>query len=198
MIIGVTGGIGCGKTTVSSILASKLNAPVLDADKISREAMNSEEILTKMCHFFSNDIFDNNGNIDRKKVALIAFSNADKLKKLNSIIHPYVMKQIRAQINKLENDNPFIILDVPIPIADFKMLCDYIITVWSDLEFRIERIAARSKMTDEEIIARIKKQMPQKDYEALANTVIYNNDSVEILENKIDKLISSTEKFKKL
>ena len=133
MIIGVTGGIGCGKTTVSFILASKLNAPVLDADKISREAMNSEEILTKMCHFFSNDIFDNNGNIDRKKVALIAFSDADKLKKLNSIIHPYVMKQIRAQINKLENDNPFIILDVPIPIADFKMLCDYIITVWSDL-----------------------------------------------------------------
>lgn len=198
MIIGVTGGIGCGKTTVSSILATKLNAPVLDADKISREAMNSDEILTKMCNFFSEDIFDLNGKIDRKKVALIAFSDADKLKKLNSIIHPYVMKQIKAQISSLENENPFIILDVPIPIADFKVLCNYIITVWSDLEFRIERISARSKMTNEEIIARIKKQMPQKDYEALANTVIYNNDSIETLDNKISKLISSTEMFKKL
>jgi len=199
MIIGVTGGIGCGKSTLSSILAAQLNAPILDADKISREAMNSQEILTRMCNFFSNDIFDSTGNIDRKKVAQMAFSDENKLRKLNSIIHPFVMKQIRAQIETLKEDNPYIILDVPIPVDDFKMTCDYIITVWSDLDLRIKRIAARSSMTDEEILARIKKQMPQDEYEALADTVIYNNDSIEILEQKakklIDVLISSGEKF---
>jgi len=198
MIIGVTGGIGCGKSTLSSILSKKLNAPILDADKISREAMNSKEILTKMCTFFSNDIFDKNGNIDRKQVALMAFSDENKLKKLNDIIHPFVMNQIKEQIKVLENDNPYIILDVPIPVNDFKILCDYIITVWSDLDLRIKRIASRSNMTNEEILARIKKQMSQKEYETLANTVIYNNDSIEILEDKILKLIVSTENFKNI
>jgi len=189
MIIGVTGGMGCGKSTFSSILSKKLNAPVLDADKISREAMNSTEIVTKICTFFSNDILDSNGNIDRKKVALLAFTDQNKLKKLNDIIHPYVMKKIREQINKLKADNKYIILDVPLPIPDFKMICDYIITVWADLDIRIKRIAARSNMTNDEILARIKKQMPQKDYETLANIVVYNNDSIESLEEKANKLV---------
>lgn len=191
MIIGVTGGIGCGKTTFSNILASQLNAPILDADKISRDAMKSKKIVTEICTFFSNDILDKNGNIDRKKVASIAFSDQTKLKKLNSIIHPFVMDQIREQCSTLEKENPYIILDVPIPINDFKMLCDYIITVWSDLELRIKRIESRSNMTNDEILARIQKQMPQKEYEALANTVVYNNDSIEILEAKALNLIKS-------
>jgi len=189
MIIGVTGGIGCGKTTFCSILSAKLNAPILDADKISREAMNSDEILTRMCNFFSSDIFDNTGNIDRKKVAQIAFSDETKLKKLNSIIHPYVMKQIRDQITILSDTHQHVILDVPIPITDFKLLCDYIITVWADLDIRIKRISSRSNMTDDEILDRIKKQMSQEEYESLANTVVYNNNSVEVLEEKVCELI---------
>lgn len=191
MIIGVTGGMGCGKTTFSNILASKLNAPILDADKISREAMSSKEIVTKICTFFSDDIIDKTGKVDRKKVALMAFTDQNKLKKLNDIIHPFVMKQIRDQIKELEENNPYIILDVPLPIKDFRLLCDYIITVWSDLDIRIKRIASRSDMTDDEILARIKKQMSQKEYETLANTVIYNNDSIEILEKKALNLIES-------
>lgn len=189
MIIGVTGGIGCGKTTFCSILSAKLNAPILDADKISREAMNSDEILTRMCNFFSSDIFDNTGNIDRKKVAQIAFSDETKLKKLNSIIHPYVMKQIRDQITILSDTHQHVILDVPIPITDFKLLCDYIITVWADLDIRIKRISSRSNMTDDEILNRIKKQMSQEEYESLANTVVYNNNSVDVLEEKVCELI---------
>ena len=191
MIIGVTGGIGCGKTTFSNILAKKLNAPILDADKISRESMNSTEILTKICTFFSNDIFDKNGKIDRKKVALIAFSDENKLKNLNDIIHPFVMSQIKEQCESLKNDNEYIILDVPIPVKDFKILCDYIVTVWSDLDLRISRISNRSDMTNEEILARIKKQMPQEEYEALADTVIYNNSSIEFLEDKATNLIKT-------
>ncbi|MBQ7668697.1 MAG: dephospho-CoA kinase [Clostridia bacterium] len=190
MVIGVTGGIGCGKSTVSAIISKKLNAPILDADKIAKDAMHSKEIVTKLCNFFSKDIFDGSGNIDRKKVANIAFSDQSKLKKLNGIIHPYVMKEIAEQINKLAFNNDFIILDVPLPNDDFKKLCDYIITVWSDLDNRITRIKTRSNFSEDEIIARIKKQMPQEDYEALANCVIYNNGSIEELNSKIDTTIS--------
>ncbi len=191
MVIGVTGGIGCGKSTFSSILSQKLSAPILDADKIAREAMNSKEIVTKLCTFFSKDIFDEAGNIDRKKVAKIAFTDQARLKKLNSIIHPYVMKEIEEQINKLLFQNDFIIVDVPLPNDDFKRLCDTIITVWADLNLRIKRISDRSNLSYEEIIKRIKKQMPQEDYEALANYVIYNNSSIDELDKKADEILVS-------
>ena len=185
MVIGVTGGIGCGKSTVSMILSNKLNAPILDADKISHEAFSSNEILLEMCKFLGNDILDENGNIDRQKVANIVFLDKEKLSKLNSISHPYVMKKIESRINSLSKRYPYIIMDVPLPNADFIKLSDFVITVWSDLEIRIDRLQKRSNFSRDAIISRIQKQMSQEEYEALANKIIYNNGSLEELENNI-------------
>jgi dephospho-CoA kinase len=185
MVIGVTGGIGCGKSTVAQILSNKLNAPILDADKISREAFSSKEILLEMCNFLGNDILDQNGNIDRQKVSNIVFLDKEKLGKLNSIIHPYVMKKIESRINLLSKRYPYIIMDVPLPNADFIKLSDFVITVWSDLEIRIDRLQKRSNFSRDAIISRIQKQMSQEEYEALANKIIYNNGSLEELENNI-------------
>ena len=185
MVIGITGGIGCGKSTFSKMLSEALNAPILDADKISHEAFSSNEILIEMCNFLGNDILDKNGNIDKTKVANIVFLDKDKLKKLNSIIHPYVMKKIRERINSLSKKYSYIIIDVPLPNDDFIKLSDHIITIWSDLETRIERLQKRSGFTREAMMARINKQMSQEEYEALANTVIYNNGNIEELESKL-------------
>lgn len=188
MVIGVTGGIGCGKSTVAQILSNKLNAPILDADKISHEAFSSNEILLEMCNFLGNDILDENGNIDRQKVSNIVFLDKEKLSKLNSIIHPYVMKKIESRINLLSKRYPYVIMDVPLPNKDFIRLSNYIITVWSDLEIRINRLQKRSNFTRDAIMARIKKQMSQEEYEALANFVVYNNGNIEELIKEIDKV----------
>ena len=188
MVIGITGGIGCGKSTFSKMLSEALNAPILDADKISHEAFSSNEILIEMCNFLGDDILDSNGNIDKAKVANIVFLDKDKLKKLNSIIHPYVMKKIRERINSLSKKYSYIIIDVPLPNDDFIRLSDHIINIWADLETRIERLQKRSGFTREAIMARISKQMTQSEYEALANTVIYNNGNIEDLESKLKEV----------
>ena len=188
MVIGITGGIGCGKSTFSKMLSEALNAPILDADKISHEAFSSPEILIEMCNFLGNDILDEKGNIDKNKVANIVFLDKNKLKKLNSIIHPYVMNKIRNRIKSLSRNYPYIIIDVPLPNDDFIKLSDHIITIWADLETRIERLEKRSGFTREAIMARIEKQMTQLEYEALANTVIYNNDDIEELKNKLKEV----------
>ena len=190
MVIGVTGGIGCGKSTVSMILSNKLKAPILDADKISHEAFSSKEILLEMCNFLGNDILDGNDNIDRKKVSNIVFLDKEKLSKLNTIIHPYVMKKIESRINLLSKRYPYVIMDVPLPNKDFIRLSDFVITVWSDLETRIDRLQKRSNFSRDAIMARIQKQMTQEEYEALANDVVYNNGSIEELIEKIDELIT--------
>lgn len=188
MVIGITGGMGCGKSTVSCILSQKLQAPILDADKISHEAFSSKEILIQMCNFLGNDILDNNGKIDKTKVANIVFLDVEKLKKLNSLIHPYVMNKIREQINILSKKHKYIILDVPLPNNDFIELSDFIITVWADLEIRIERLIKRSNFSRDAIMSRIKKQISQKEYETLADTVIYNNGPIENLESHINEI----------
>lgn len=189
MVIGVTGGMGCGKSTVSNILSQMLNAPILDADKISHEAFSSGEILTKMCEFLGNDILDSNGNIDKTKVANIVFLDIAKLKKLNLLIHPFVMNTIRNRINELSNNYKYIIIDVPLPNDDFINLSDFVITVWADLEIRIDRLIKRSGFSRDAILARIKKQMPQEEYESLANKVIYNNGDLEELMNNLDEVL---------
>ncbi|MBE5813375.1 MAG: dephospho-CoA kinase [Clostridiales bacterium] len=188
MVIGITGGIGCGKSTFSKMLSETLNAPILDADKISHEAFSSNEILIEMCNFLGDDILDENGNIDKTKVANIVFLDVDKLKKLNSIIHPYVMKKINDKIKSLSKEYPYIIIDVPLPNDDFVRLSDFIITIWANLDIRIERLKKRSNFTEEAIMTRIKKQMSQDEYEALANTIIYNNGSIEDLQNSIKEI----------
>lgn len=185
MVIGVTGGIGCGKSTFSKLLSKVLNAPIIDADKISHEAFSSNEILIEMCNFLGDDILDENGYIDKTKVANIVFLDTNKLKQLNSIIHPYVMRKISGRVKALSKEYAYIIIDVPLPNDDFIKLSDFIITVWADLDIRIDRLKKRSNFTEDAIIARIKKQMPQEEYEALANKIIYNNGSIEDLENSI-------------
>lgn len=198
MVIGITGGMGCGKSTFSQLLSSALSAPIIDADKISHEAFSSKEILLEMCNFLGDDILDKNGNIDKTKVANIVFLDVQKLKQLNSIIHPYVMNKIRNRIKLLSKDYSFIIIDVPLPNDDFINLSDFIITIWSDLDIRIDRLKKRSNFSEESIMARIKKQMSQKEYESLADTVIYNNGNIKDLEKHIKEIKLKLINYKKL
>lgn len=187
-VIGITGGIGSGKTTVALLLSKKLNAPILDADKISKEAMKSPEIISKIKSFFGNAIFDNSTLINRNKLADIVFSNEEKLLQLNKIMHPFIMNEIRKKVLELREINEYVLLDVPLPNEDFINLSDSIIVVIANEETRIKRITKRSGMSEIDAKKRINKQMPTENYIKLADIIIKNNGPKENLEKFIDNL----------
>ena len=190
-VIGITGGIGSGKSTVSKMLSNKLNAPILDADIISKQAMQSPEIINKIKAFFGETIFTNKAILDRKKLADIVFSNEQKLLELNKIIHPYVMNKIKEEIDCLACENEYIIIDVPIPNEDFINFSDKIIVVIANEENRIKRVMLRSNLTEDDVKKRIAKQMDTENYIKLADIIIKNNEGLEELDSKIDKIINS-------
>jgi len=187
-VIGITGGIGSGKSTVSRILSEKLNAPILDADKISRQAMNSPEIISKIKQFFGEVIFDNPNLVNREKLSNIVFSNEEKLLELNKIIHPYVMAEIAKKVEELKEYNEYVLLDVPLPNQDFINLSNKIIVVIANEENRIKRVMKRSNLSEESVKKRISKQMKTDNYIKLADFIIKNNGSIEELEEKIKKV----------
>ncbi len=187
-IIGITGGIGSGKTTVTALLSEKLNAPILDADKISKQAMNSPEIILKIRKFFGEAIFDNPALINRSKLADIVFSNEAKLLELNKIIHPFVMEEIKKKVDELKKEHQYILLDVPLPNEDFINLSDRIIVVIANDENRIKRVMKRSGLSESDVKKRMKKQMPIKNYIKLADVIIKNNGSKDELINFIKQL----------
>lgn len=187
-VIGITGGIGCGKSTVTSLLSQKLNAPILDADKISKQAMSSPEIINMIRKFFGEVIFDNHELINREMLSNIVFSNEEKLLQLNQIIHPYVMNEIAKKVEELKKENEYILLDVPLPNNDFINLSDKIIVVVATDENRIKRVMKRSGLTEENVKKRIAKQMSTENYIKLADVIIKNNGTKEDLINFINNL----------
>lgn len=187
-VIGITGGIGCGKSTVTVLLSKKLKAPILDADKISKQAMNSPEIINLIKNFFGQVIFDNNNLINREKLANIVFSNEKKLLQLNQIIHPYVMNELAKKVEELKKENEYILLDVPLPNNDFINLSDKIIVVVASDENRIKRVMKRSGLSEEDVKKRISKQMSTENYVKLADVIIKNNGTKEELNEFINKL----------
>lgn len=199
-IIGVTGGIGSGKSTVSRILED-LGAVVIDADKIAREVMApGEDAYNEIVKFFGNEYIGQNGQIDRKKLAAMVFGNPEKLELLNNITHKHIIKRILEIIEAKarEGYNGVIVIDAPIPVEHgFLDTVDEVWVVDADRDVRIKRIMERSNMSYEEAVSRINSQIPRSDYLSIANEIIENNGSVEELEQKVVKLYFSKNENRK-
>jgi len=187
-VIGITGGIGCGKSTVAKILSKKLNAPILDADKISKECMKSPIILNKIRTFFGPAIFDSPEIINSERLAKIVFSSEEKLLELNKIVHPYVMEQIKQKVLHLAETTDYILLDVPLPNEEFINLSDKIIVVTAYDEIRIKRVMLRSNLSRESVEKRISKQLSHEKYRKLGDIIIENNETEEDLILKLNNL----------
>ena len=178
-IVGLTGGIGSGKTTIANHFKS-LGVPVYIADNEAKKILNSLEIINKLKLVFGNQIVDDK-ILDKDKLAQIVFSNPEKLEQLNQIIHPEVKKHFLKWLNKHQNE-PFIIKEAAILFESGSYHeCDFIITVVAPLESRIERILKRDSTTRENVLNRIKNQWNDEDKIKKSDFVIHNEDVNEAL-----------------
>jgi dephospho-CoA kinase len=192
LIVGLTGGIGAGKSTVANMFA-QLGALVVDADQLARQAIEPGSIgFDQVVATFSEKILTD-GDIDRQKLGTIVFKDLAKRKALESIIHPKVQELFAAKVNALNPDD-ILIYEIPLLVeTGAKDKFDYIITVESDIENRLDRLFERG-LSEEEAERRIRAQASQEQREAAADCVIVNDSDraelfarvVEIWENKLN------------
>jgi dephospho-CoA kinase len=189
-IIGVTGCIGSGKSTVSKILKD-LNAVVIDYDVVGRAVTaRGGKAYVELVTYFGDEIIDANDDLDRKKLADIVFNDRVKLEALNTITHKHITNKVVESIKNLEAEGEvdIVVLDCPLPVKKgFLDLAEEIWVVSADLETRIKRIMERSNLTREEAHARINSQKTDEEYRKIADVVIENNGTVEELEKKVVK-----------
>ena len=189
-VIGLIGGIGSGKSSVSEILSS-LGVDVIDADKVGHEVyIPDSEGWRKVISVFGQGIVDQQNEIDRKKLGAIVFGDPKEMDKLNKLMHPIMYKLIQEKINKLaDNGVEVVILEAAILIeANWQPLTDEIWLAKSDQEIVIERVQLRNKFTREEIIKRIQSQMSNEEREKHADIVISNDGTLEELKETVRSL----------
>lgn|SRR5574343_175585 len=174
-IIGLTGGIGSGKSTVASYIASK-GIPVYIADEEAKKLMDSKQISTKIQAIFSENVLTLEGKLDRKKIAAIVFNSPEKLSKLNAIVHPEVKKHF-ANWLKLHKNAPFIIKEVAILFETAGNLsCDKVILVTAPEEIRIQRAMKRDNVDRDSVLRRIQNQLPEEEKISKSDFVVHNID----------------------
>ncbi len=188
MLIGLTGKIGSGKSSAASILES-FGAIIIDADKIGHQVVdNSKALQMKLQKEFGKDIISKTGKVNRKKIAQRAFANDTGKKKLNSIVHPYLLKEIKSQIHKYIKNNNIIVIDAALLLDwNYDKKVDYVLVIHTSLENRIRRLKSRG-ITRIDAISRDKAQLPYKEYQRRADKVILNNSTPTNLKNKLSKL----------
>lgn len=192
MIIGITGSIACGKSTVSNYLKSK-GYIVIDADKIGHEALDDDYVKEKLILAFGNEILEDN-KISRQKLGELVFGNSSNLNVLNSIIHPEIRKKILEKIDK-NNDKEFIFIDVALLFeAKFDDLVDKIIVVYVDKNTQLTRLMKRNSISKKEALSRIVSQMSPIEKAKLGDYTVNNNLDVINTYEQVDKVLSELKK----
>lgn len=189
-ILGITGGIGSGKSTVSGILRDK-GLLVLDADEISRNVTEpGGKAIPAIAEKFGSRAVNASGVMNRKAVSSIVFSDKKKLDELSSIIHQYVFEEMEDRVQKeREKGTKCVVLDVPIPVKKFTDMCNQIWVVTCDEEVRLARLAKRG-LDKEEAKRRIDMQMTDDEYCALGDFSIDNSWDMDSLNDKVQTLIN--------
>ena len=192
MILGITGSIGSGKTTITKMF-SKYYYNRIDADEIGHELLKSNEIKNKIIKEFGKEILGKKGSIDRKKLGNIVFNDKNKLKKLNSIMHPMIINEIKNQIKKIQEkcgNDAKIIVDAPLLLeTSLKDYVDMIVVVKSDKNKIIKRLNKR--FPREKIERILNAQMPLERKLRHADIVIDNRGDLKNLEKQIKKILAN-------
>jgi dephospho-CoA kinase len=188
-IIGLTGNIGSGKSTVAEMLAAK-GAVVIDADKLAREATQDKQVLESIAHQLSPALIQN-GQLNRQKTAELIFNNPEARQTLNKIIHPWVRQKSSERISELINQSEppmMIVQDIPLLFeSGLEKNFDAVVVVYAPLEQRIARVKSRSNLSESEIVARDEAQMSLEEKAKRADVVIDNSRDLEYLQRQMDQ-----------
>ena len=191
-VIGITGGIGSGKSTVSDII-KKNNFPVIDCDEISRELTQKDNtVLDEIRRCFGASVFDDNGNLLRQELANIVFSDSSKKKILEDIVVTRIFEIVRDDLSKHRSlGTKLVFIDAPLLIeTGLNRLCDVCVLVTADIETRINRVEKRDGINRDRVLERISNQMPESEKKAVADELIDNSGSIEYLNNSVERLIN--------
>ena len=193
--VGLTGGLGTGKSTASRFF-KKLGAFILDADNSAKKLIDSSNKIKKeLIKEFGTDIIDSHSNINKKKLARVAFQDKEHQQRLNYVVHPHIHSAIDRSFNETRDQNNhklFIVDAALIYESGYNTHLDYVIVVTAQLKHRMERALNRNTLTRDEILKRIDFQWSEKDKISIADFVIHNDGSESELNNQIIGL------FKKL
>lgn len=192
-VVGVTGGIGSGKSTVSKIMEEK-GAYVFDADSVAKHLLSTNEQLRQdLIDEFQDDIIDDEGKIVNEKLARTGFSNKLNQEALNGIVHPYVLEAHEKAVDEIrqKESTDFYILDAPLLFeSGFDQRTDYTLLVYAHMKIRLNRSLKRGNLSRNEILRRMDLQMPEEEKLELADFVIENNGTENELREATLKVFS--------
>lgn len=191
LVLGLTGNIGCGKSSVSTIFMEN-NIKVVDADIVARQIFDDKNLLNEVFSTFGKSIKNQDGSLNRRALGNIVFNDDEKLILLNNLTHPKIKQKILSKVEEYKNQGEkIVVIDAALLIED-----DYIpyiqklILITCRKEIQINRIIARDNCTKEEAISRINSQMSQEEKVKFADYIIDNSNSFEELQKKVLELIS--------
>ncbi|MBU3829284.1 MAG: dephospho-CoA kinase [Candidatus Limosilactobacillus merdavium] len=196
-IIGLTGGIASGKSTVSNLLRLA-GYPIVDADQIVHQLQSAQSKgLAKLATAFGNQILNPDQTLNRQKLGSIVFGDQEKLTKLNEIMQPLIREEIWRQVDNYKKQQlPYVILDIPLLFeANYASDCDQVIVVYVDRSTEIQRLMQRNGYSREEAEQRIDAQMPLEEKKGLADIVINNNGDEDHLKQQVAKLIDNMQDY---
>jgi dephospho-CoA kinase len=192
LVIGLTGGIASGKSTVANMLIDK-GITVIDADIIAKQAVEKGmPAYRQIIDEFGEDILLENGDIDRRKLGALVFTNEQKRLALNSIVHPAVREEmLKRRDESIANQETFVVLDIPLLFeSKLESLVDKIIVVSVTKELQLERLIKRNQLTEEEALSRIRSQMPLEEKVSRADNVIDNSGTLEETKQQLEEILS--------
>lgn len=195
IIIGLTGGIASGKSTVSNILIEK-GYELIDADKIARKVVEvGSPAYYKIVEEFGDGILLADKTIDRKALGKIIFSDKKARTKLNNISHPFIFKSIKGELMEKAKDKNIIFLDIPLLFEQYDLWKEYdiqfdeIVLVYLNEDSQVERLKKRDNISREEALSKIKSQLSMDEKLKKSSKTIDNSGNIEQLNEQIDKLL---------
>ena len=197
VVIGLTGGIGTGKSTVSQILKEK-KFPVIDLDIISHEVIKFPKVVEKIVGNFGKEVleYNNTGNwiVSREKLGRVIFGNREKRLILNSVMHPEILRIMREKILECKKENKIIFVEIQLLFeVQWEKEFDYILLVSAEKETQIKRILSRDNRSKEEALSIINSQMSLDEKKKRSDYVIENDGNIQDLEKKVDDFLKKIE-----
>lgn len=192
MNIGLTGGIACGKSTVSDMLVQR-GAMLVDADRIAREVVEpGSPVLMQIVERFGPEILNPDGTLYRKKLGEVVFGNPQALKDLENIMHPSIRALIRQRMHEYEQQHPdkLVVVDIPLLYeSGLQSMFEAVMVVYIPRNLQLQRLMNRDKLTEEQAEARLKAQMDIEQKKALADIVIDNQGTLTDTEGQVEAFL---------